>query len=430
MRKYFRELCIVLVIVGNVMLMYSKTVFDLSTSKMTNLHSFANIEYIKICKWKDDAKVCVVFSFDDNCNSQKRISEIFDKYGFKSTFFVNYSGMLIDSLRVIIKTGHEIGNHTLSHPALLDLDSTKIDFEIGNGKSMIEDALGIKCLSFAEPFNQRSILISKIAYRYHLFVRNYSQYSNCLHNRYDLVSHSKLNELLVLLENSKNTGNILEIAGHGIDQSGWSPVSSDFLIQTLNLVNSYVDTGEVWVTTVQQSGQYENLYREIVLDRTQHSDTVTLKFKNYDKVKYKDLKSSPISVEIPRYLSSELRSLTDSVEVKNFKYKFVATIDLKRDTTLVLVLKGINENSNSLNKINQRSLFFYPNPVNDVLNLRCVGEILRIEIYDMSGNRQIVLTSNVSSLDVKQLSKGSYLIYVKSKTVNSIVEYKAKFFKI
>jgi len=388
------------------------------------------VDYIKICKWKNDARVCVVFSFDDNCSYHKKISEIFDRYSFKSTFFVNSVGMFVDSLKVMIENGHEVGNHTFSHLKLQELNAEKIDFEIGKGKDMIEDALKIKCLSFAEPFNQQSSLISKIVYKHHLFVRNYSEYINNIHIRYDLVSQSKLSEFLASLEYSKDSGAILAIAGHSINGNGWNPVSSGFLIKVLDIVKRCVDKGDAWVTTVQQSGQYENLYREIVLDRTQHGDTVTLKFKNYDKVKYKDMKSSPISVEIPYYLSNELRCVTDSVDVKELKSKFVATIDLKRDTTLVLVLKGINESSNTLNKINQRSLFFYPNPVFDVLNLRCVGEILRIDIFDMSGNRQIALTSNVSTVDVSQLSKGSYLIYVKSKNLNSIIEYKAKFFKI
>ena len=100
------------------------------------------------------------------------------------------------------------------------------------------------------------------------------------------------------------------------------------------------------------------------------------------------------------------------------------------NTTLVLILKGLGEMSDSLNMISQSSLFVYPNPVNDVLNLRCVGEIFRIDIFDMLGNHQIALTSNTSNVNVSQLSKGSYLIYVKSKNENSIVEYKTKFLKL
>lgn len=396
----------------------------------TNITKGNNLQYIKICRWKNSAKVATIFAFYDNCSSQNKISRLFDQYGIKGTFFINPQWMSRDSLMDMSLRGHEIGNHTYSHPHLSELDSLHLDTEIRKSKLIIDSVFGVKCVSFAEPFSSRSSLSIKTALKYHLFLRDYQKYPENKHVIYTISPKASLVRLNLYLKMAYDKGTTLEIEGHGIDGEGYEPISKELLSQFLNTIKKHSDVGDFWVTTYKECGSYENLYREIVLDRTQNGDTVTLKFKNYDKVKYKDMKSSPISVEIPYYLSNELRCITDSVEVKELKSKFVATIDLKRDTTLVLVLKGINESSNSLNKINQRSLFFYPNPVNDVLNLRCVGEILRIEIYDMSGNRHIALTSNVSSVDVSHLSKGSYLIYVKSKNENSIVEYKAKFFKI
>ena len=53
----------------------------------------SNIDLVKICKWKNDASTCVNFSFDDNNLSSLKISQIFDSYGYKCTFFVISSYM-------------------------------------------------------------------------------------------------------------------------------------------------------------------------------------------------------------------------------------------------------------------------------------------------------------------------------------------------
>src|ERR1035437_5094906 len=71
--------------------------------------------YINLCRWKNDARTCINLSFDDNCQSHRKISKIFDQYGYKASFFVIASYMNVDSLKDISARGHEIGNHTYSH---------------------------------------------------------------------------------------------------------------------------------------------------------------------------------------------------------------------------------------------------------------------------------------------------------------------------
>ena len=409
---------------------FSQTFNVKSRIKETNIATIDNLQYIKICRWKNSAKVATVFTFYDNCSSHNKISRLFDKYGVKGTFFINPQWMYRDSLMEMSLRGHEIGNHTYSHSHLFELDSLHLDTEIRKSKLIIDSVFGIKCVSFSEPFSSRSSLSIKTALKYHLFLRDYQKYPENKHVIYTISPKASLIKLNLYLKMAYDKGTTLEIEGHGMDGDGYEPISTELLSQFLHTIKTQSDNGDVWVTTYKECGSYENLYREIVLDRIQHGDTVILNFKNYDKVKYKEMKSSPISVEIPYYLANELRTVNDSIEVTKLKSKFVATINLKRDTTLVLILKGLGEMSDSLNMISQSSLFVYPNPVNDVLNLRCVGEIFRIDIFDMLGNHQIALTSNTSNVNVSQLSKGSYLIYVKSKNENSIVEYKTKFLKL
>ena len=60
-----------------------------------------SLESIKICKWKDGAKTCVNFSFDDGLPSFRRISQVFDLYNFKASFFIIATTIQIDSIKDI-----------------------------------------------------------------------------------------------------------------------------------------------------------------------------------------------------------------------------------------------------------------------------------------------------------------------------------------
>jgi hypothetical protein len=56
-------------------------------------------------------------------------------------------------------------------------------------------------------------------------------------------------------------------------------------------------------------------------------------------------------------------------------------------------------------------LSIYPNPVVDVLNIRCAGEIESLEILDLSGRRILMQTDLPNkSVDVAALSPGTYLL--------------------
>ena len=64
------------------------------------------------------------------------------------------------------------------------------------------------------------------------------------------------------------------------------------------------------------------------------------------------------------------------------------------------------------------------------MNLRCVGEILLVEVFDLTGRLRLKKTSKISRIDVSKLESGNYLIKMKTINNNFINEYKAKFFKI
>ena len=111
------------------------------------------------------------------------------------------------------------------------------------------------------------------------------------------------------------------------------------------------------------------LYEVIRLEKEISEDTVYLHFKNFNKNKYRDTEKSSISVAVPYSVDVDLKCLTDSAEIKKFSDKYVITTDLKRDTSLILVIKSLGPTTDySLNKSNTE-FSVSPNPAIDFLNI-------------------------------------------------------------
>ena len=85
-----------------------------------------------------------------------RFLELFDRWGVKATFFTVGSDLenpqKIRLLQRLVDAGHEIGNHTMSHPASLSsLPAEEQEREIVCCEEICEKALGLKTVGFRSP---------------------------------------------------------------------------------------------------------------------------------------------------------------------------------------------------------------------------------------------------------------------------------------
>jgi len=75
---------------------------------------------LKPFMWPKKFKSAISLTFDDGLKSQlKRAVPMLDKYDFRATFYVVPRGNYVETLkpwREAAEQGHEIGNHTLTHP--------------------------------------------------------------------------------------------------------------------------------------------------------------------------------------------------------------------------------------------------------------------------------------------------------------------------
>ncbi len=396
---------------------------QLTFSQSINDNLSDNLQDIKICKWKNAAIACIDFSFDDNNRSHKKISKILDEYGYKATFFVISSYMFTDSLTSMVKNGHEIGNHTYSHPDLPTLDSINIDYQIRKGKELIENKLGVKCVSFAEPGHQKNALSTRIAFKYHLFIRNYSEYPEIGDHPRIPYTGMTINKLDAAIQNALKTGSILQIAGHGMDGEGYEPVTESFFRQTLDLVKDYQTKYNIWIVPIREGVLYEDLYHEITLDKKQINDTLLINFNNFNATKYKDLDSCMISVEIPNKIFKKISSLTDNVRMIELKDKYVLTTDLNKNINLKVKLDSVDSkyNIDSINSVDSPRLSYVqirPNPIRNVLNIISPYRILKTKIFNSGGVCILTKEINTHTIDLSSYPKGIYLVSITIQNTN------------
>ena len=108
---------------------------------------------------------CLLMSFDDGLTQDRRLVEIFNKYGIKGTFNINSGrfgqkvGWLKDGTNYYINKyemtnlyiGHEVASHTINHPDLTKLDKNSLRFEVGNDQKNLEKLIGKSVRGLAYP---------------------------------------------------------------------------------------------------------------------------------------------------------------------------------------------------------------------------------------------------------------------------------------
>lgn len=96
--------------------------------------------------WIDPSKPMVAISFDDgtrDATQERRIIDALNKNGFHATFF--YVGNWItspDTVKYAFESGHEIANHTTTHPYLTQISANEIRSEFDQTHAKLKSIIG------------------------------------------------------------------------------------------------------------------------------------------------------------------------------------------------------------------------------------------------------------------------------------------------
>jgi len=98
----------------------------------------------------------MALTYDDGPNDPYtlRLLDVLAKHEARATFFLigKYVRQRPEIARAIQAAGHEIGNHTYSHPNLIFLSAAKLRQELEDCRKALEDTLGETTSLFRPPF--------------------------------------------------------------------------------------------------------------------------------------------------------------------------------------------------------------------------------------------------------------------------------------
>ncbi len=111
-------------------------------------------------RFPDGRRKALTFSYDDGHPCDERLINIFDKYGLRGTFNINYNsfmgrfGKTEEDLkkRVELYKNHEVAVHGLTHPHLDTLSQTALTYEIFKDREGLEKLFGGIVNGMAYPF--------------------------------------------------------------------------------------------------------------------------------------------------------------------------------------------------------------------------------------------------------------------------------------
>ncbi|GLX66790.1 polysaccharide deacetylase family protein [Paenibacillus glycanilyticus] len=151
----------------------------------------------------------LTLSYDDGRFADRRLVEIFNRYGLKGSFHLN-SGLLGSKDRLgeddikPLYAGHEVSAHTLTHPSIARCPNAQIVQEVTEDRRNLERIVGYTVRGMSYPngsYNERiKSLLPGLGIEYARVVPSTGQYHmpedwlewqpTCHHNR-DLMKHAE-----------------------------------------------------------------------------------------------------------------------------------------------------------------------------------------------------------------------------------------------
>ena len=148
----------------------SLTANTISGAGITALPDFLCERPLPVFREHENSEMKIALTFDDGPHPEytREILTILDEYGIEATFFMigENVGYYPDVARQVIEAGHEIGNHTYTHPRLKQFTDASLEHEILSTEAALYELGECRPHLFRPPEGVCSKRVSDIADKY------------------------------------------------------------------------------------------------------------------------------------------------------------------------------------------------------------------------------------------------------------------------
>jgi peptidoglycan-N-acetylglucosamine deacetylase len=232
--------------------------------------------------WPDGTRAALSLTFDDARPSQvEKAVPLLNEFGLHATFYVSPARMesRIELWREAVATGHEIGNHTNSHPcsgnfpfsrsnALEDYTLERLERDILDANETILAAAGAEARTFAYPCGQKFVGRGEKVQSYVPVISKHFLVGRGAfdetHNDPSFVDLAQVagvdadsvsfETLRAMVEQTVAAGGWLVLFGHEVGETARQTVHLDALARLCELVAN--PRSGVWCDTVLTIGAY------------------------------------------------------------------------------------------------------------------------------------------------------------------------------
>ena len=226
--------------------------------------------WVYVANYKGDKTCAISYTFDDGL--QEHFSLLYphlEKLGFKATFWVcgkiieykeaqlGKPRMTWEQMKEMSLRGHEISNHSWSHPVLTGMREEDIEREVSRCDSMIELKIGERPVTFCYPGNLHNDKVVRIVSKDRVATR-LTQYA--IGGEVSKTTAEKLDTWVNNLLVSKAWGVAMV---HGITKGYDCFPNKNILWQHFDWVKEHEK--DIWISTFRQIGAYEKERNNTIL---------------------------------------------------------------------------------------------------------------------------------------------------------------------
>jgi peptidoglycan/xylan/chitin deacetylase (PgdA/CDA1 family) len=289
----------------------------------------------KVATWRDFRTCAVSYTFDDGFPYQfSKAIPIFDEFDYKlSLFLISSWSVNWDMVRDAAARGHEIGNHTATHPRMNLLTAGDQEKEIKTCNELIHSNVpDQQCVTMASPYCAEGN--DSVAALYFIAVRGCQGFiENKTPQNFMSVSSlacgnlSSVNSATVFKDRADQAaakGGWLVYLLHGLDDdNSYSPLSSDTLKRSLEYLKA--NDSKFWVSTFGNVARYIKERDNVSVAET-HTEKSRLTVTVTDTLN-NEIFNYPLTIS--RLLPAGWKNATVHQNGKPVKYSIVELISVK-----------------------------------------------------------------------------------------------------